>query len=91
MRIKKVYVYVEGPSDQLVMEALLYKLIEQKKQEAIEIIFFDVDSKEALLKKIPRRAVDIMVNEPNSVVIANECNQCFKPFVDFLKNLPEND
>jgi len=40
MKIKKVYVYVEGPSDQLAMEALLYKLIEQKKQEAIEIIYF---------------------------------------------------
>jgi len=23
--------------------------------------------------------------------IANECKQCFKPFVDFLINLPEND
>jgi phenylpyruvate tautomerase PptA (4-oxalocrotonate tautomerase family) len=71
----RAIIYVEGPSDRLAMERLLRHLIETKRQAGVDIQFFEVpsrggDRKAALLTKIPRRAVDILRNDPDSVVVA---------------------
>jgi len=39
MKVGKVIVYVEGPSDQAAMEALLAPLLQQKLQEGVVISF----------------------------------------------------
>ncbi|MDQ1329398.1 MAG: hypothetical protein QG641_2688 [Candidatus Poribacteria bacterium] len=67
--IKKVYVYVEGPSDKYAMETLLHPLIEQKKHDGVTVDFLSEGSKEALLEKVPKRTINIILNEPNSFVV----------------------
>lgn len=69
----KVIVFVEGPSDKSALQALLRPLIELKRQEGVAIEFFDSpsgDKKETLLVKVPRKAVNILRNEPDSFVVA---------------------
>lgn len=69
----KVIVYVEGPSDKAAMYALLDSLLEQKRQEGISIEFFESpagDRKAAVLTKVPRKAVNIILNDPDSLVVA---------------------
>ncbi len=69
----KVLVYVEGPSDKASMQALLRPIIEQKKQKGITINFFDApsgDKKESVLTKVPKKAVNIILNDPHSIVVA---------------------
>ena len=69
----RAIVYVEGPSDKAAMQALLRPLIDQKRQKGIAIEFFDShngDSKRSVLVKVPIRAVNILVNDPHSVVVA---------------------
>ncbi len=73
MRVAEVIVYVEGPSDKNAMEALLDPLIQQKQKEGVVIKFFEAprgDKKESVLMKVPRRAVDIIRNRRDSVVVA---------------------
>jgi phenylpyruvate tautomerase PptA (4-oxalocrotonate tautomerase family) len=68
-----VDVYVEGPSDKAAMEALLRNLIAEKSGQGIAIRFFEApsgDKKESVVKRVPERAVSILRNVPNSVVIA---------------------
>ena len=68
-----VIVYVEGPSDRNAMQALLKPLLERKRQSGVEIRFSPSpkgDKKETVLTKVPRMAVDIIVNDPTSVVVA---------------------
>ena len=74
----KVNIYVEGPSDKNAMEALLVNLIEKKSAEGVSINFFQIkgkdndkggDAKKDLLLKAPRKAVNILCNNPNSIVI----------------------
>jgi len=68
-----VTVYVEGASDKLAMEALLAPLLEQKLQEGVAIEFFetpDGDRKISLLTKVPKKAVNILRNDPYSIVVA---------------------
>ena len=67
--IKKVYVYVEGPSDKNAMKDLLRSLIEQKRQEGINIDFVYMKGKGNLLAKGPRRAVNTIFDEPDSIVV----------------------
>jgi hypothetical protein len=69
----KVHVYVEGPSDKASMERLLAPMIEKKKWEGISIEFFEAprgDKKTSVLEKVPRKAVNILVNDPEAVVVA---------------------
>jgi len=73
MKIDEVIVYVEGPSDKFAMEKLLNPLITKKKMEGILIQFFEApegDKKESVLMKVPLRALNILRNKPNSMVIA---------------------
>jgi len=72
MKVGKVIVYVEGPSDQAAMEALLAPLLQQKLQEGVVISFSRAlrgDRKKYILIEVPRRAVGIL-NDPHSVVVA---------------------
>jgi hypothetical protein len=70
--LRQVIVYVEGPSDKSAMEALLKSLIEGKGQEGIAINFFlasSGDRKTYLLNTVPQRAANIILSDPNAVVI----------------------
>lgn len=78
MKVEKVEIYVESPSDKLAMEALLRPLIEVKLQQGIKIEFIPTkgknndrggDAKKDLLTKIPIKAVNIINNIPNSIVV----------------------
>jgi Domain of unknown function (DUF4276) len=68
----QVTIYVEGLSDKLAMQVLLEPLIEEKRQEGITINFFEAqsgDRKVCLLTITPQRAVNIILNNPDAVVI----------------------
>ena len=74
----KVEIYVEGTSDKYAMEALLSHLIEEKLQQGIRIEFFPVkgsnndrggNAKKDLLIKTPTKAVDIIRNNPTTIVV----------------------
>ncbi len=74
----KVEIYVEGTSDKLAMEALLLHLIEEKLQQGIRIEFFPVKgvnndrgghAKKDLLTKTPTKAVNIIQNNPTTIVV----------------------
>ncbi len=78
MKVEKVEIYVESPSDKLAMEALLRPLIEVKLQQGIKIECIPTkgknndrggDAKKDLLTKIPIKAVNIINNIPNSIVV----------------------
>ena len=67
----RVIVYVEGPSDKASMNMLLRSLIEKKRQEGIEIDFFESpsgDKKRTLLLKAPVKAANILSNDPQAIV-----------------------
>jgi hypothetical protein len=69
----KVLVYVEGPSDKAAMEALLSPLLERKHREGVRISFHEAptgDKKKSVLLKIPIKAVNILRNDPETVVVA---------------------
>ena len=69
----KVNIYIEGASDKFAMEALLAPLLEKKLQEGIAIEFFETpsgDRKKSVLTKVPQKAVNILRNNPDSIVIA---------------------
>ncbi|MBC6422132.1 MAG: DUF4276 family protein [Hormoscilla sp. SP12CHS1] len=69
----RVVIYVEGSSDKLAMEALLAPLIAEKATEGISIEFFRAkagDAKQFLLLTIPVTSVNILLNNPNIVVVA---------------------
>jgi hypothetical protein len=64
---------MEGPSDKAAMRSMLEPLIEQKKQQGVTIEFFDSpngDRKVVVLTKIPRKAVNIILNDPSAIVVA---------------------
>ena len=69
----KILVYVEGPSDKLSLETVLKPLLEQKRQEGISVTFHEApagDKKVSVLNKVPVKAVNILCNEPDSIVVA---------------------
>jgi len=68
----RVIVYVEGASDKAAMSALLSPLIERKRHEGIRIEFYETppgDRKVSLLRKAPVRAANIILNDPEAIVI----------------------
>lgn len=69
----KVVVYVEGPSDKIALPALLSPLLKQKRQEGVAIRFFETpsgDRKASVITKVPIRAVNILRNDSEAVVVA---------------------
>jgi hypothetical protein len=69
----RVLIYVEGPSDRRGLEVLLAPVISQKAQEGIAIEFFTSppgDAKGSLLTKVPIKAVNILLNDSSTVVVA---------------------
>ena len=75
----RVVIYVEGASDVEAMQKLLEPLIVKKQQKGIAINFYSVkgnnndrggDAKRDLLIKTPKKAVTILCNEPDSIVVA---------------------
>lgn len=69
----RVIVYVEGPSDKLGMEALLRPLVDASRQRGVDIQFFESpkgDRKVSVLTRVPIRAANIVLNDPQSVVVA---------------------
>ena len=68
-----VFVYVEGPSDKAAMNTLLEPLLALKRQQGIGIEFFPApegDKKRSVLTKVPKKAVNIILNNPSAIVIA---------------------
>jgi len=79
--MKEVFVYVEGPSDQLSMEKLLAGAIEKGAELGNAIGFYPLGGKEPLLKKGPLRALNILRNKPNSwVFLVPDLYPANKPF-----------
>ncbi len=69
----KIIVYVEGRSDKDAMERLLSPLIQLKKESGTTIEFFetpDGDRKKSLLLKVPEKAVRILQNNLDAIVVA---------------------
>lgn len=66
--MKEIFVYVEGPSDQLGMRNLLAAVIKDALAKGNKIDFCPMNGKEPLLNKGPKKAVNILRNKPNSWV-----------------------
>lgn len=73
----KVIIYVEGPSDELAMQGLLRPLLKKAKNAGVVITFIPIhpkegkgNSKRELITKTPRKAVNIICNDPDTIVIA---------------------
>lgn len=66
--MSEVFVYIEGPSDQLGMRELFADVIETVKQQGKTVDFYPLNGKEPLLNKGPTRAINILRNRPNSYV-----------------------
>ena len=68
----KVIIYVEGPSDKSAMENSFRSLIEKKEEEGVSIGFLEAprgDKKKKLLDEIPKKAVNILRNDPYTMVM----------------------
>ncbi|MFB3788125.1 MAG: DUF4276 family protein [bacterium] len=68
----KVLVYVEGESDRVSMKSLLDPLIQQKRQQGVQIDFFVSPAghkKKNLWTKVPQKAVNIILNDPDAMVV----------------------
>jgi hypothetical protein len=65
MKEKEIFIYVEGPSDKLGMEVLLFKIIEDAKESGVYIKFFPSGGKKPLLNKGPKKAANLIRNRPN--------------------------
>ncbi len=66
--MSEIFVYVEGPSDQLGMRELFAEVIQLAGQKGKTLDFYPLNGKEALLNKGPTRAINILRNKPNSYV-----------------------
>ncbi len=66
--MNEVFVYVEGPSDQLGMRELLADIIEHARNKGNKVNFYTLGGKKSLLNKGPKRAINILRNRPNSWV-----------------------
>jgi len=66
--MNEVFVYVEGPSDQLGMRELLADVMERAAGNGNKVDFYPLNGKEPLLNKGPKKAINILRNRPNSYV-----------------------
>ena len=66
--MSEVFVYVEGPSDQLGMRELFREIMEAAKLDGHSVDFYPLDGKEPLLNKGPIKALNILRNRPDSFV-----------------------
>lgn len=66
--MKEVFVYLEGPSDQIGMQKLLSNTIETALSKGNKVGFYPMGGKDALLNKGPLRAINILRNKPYSWV-----------------------
>lgn len=66
--MKEVFVYLEGPSDQLAMRALLAGPAHLAAKQGSFLDFFPLKNKQTLLNKGPTRALNILRSRPNSFV-----------------------
>jgi len=64
----EVFVYVEGPSDQMSMRELFRDAIETAKMRGNIVDFSPMNGKEPLLVHGPTKAINILRNRPNSYV-----------------------
>lgn len=64
----EVFVYVEGPSDQLGMRELFAEVMAFVTDQGSTLDFFPLNGKEPLLNKGPVRAINILRNRPRSHV-----------------------
>jgi len=70
--LTQAIVYVEGASDSKAMYALFNDLILAKRRAGVNIKFHEPpsgDRKRSLLVRVPRRAVDILHNNPHALVV----------------------
>jgi hypothetical protein len=68
----RVFIYVEGPSDNAALSTLLIPLIDSKQEAGISIVFLPVtqgDHKEYLVTKVPIKAARMLAENPDLVVI----------------------
>jgi Domain of unknown function (DUF4276) len=66
----RVVVYVEGPSDQKALEALLKPIIDRGRSNGKGISFSPQGGKGPILNKVPARAADILKQSPDDWVFA---------------------
>jgi len=69
----KVVIYVEGASDKAALTTLLRDLLERKGERGIQIEFYESpqgNKKKTLLEKVPLRAANILLNAPETIVVA---------------------
>jgi hypothetical protein len=66
----RVIVYVEGPSDRLAMQALLADLLDRLQMKGVRVDFISMDGKKRLMLQTPTKAVNILRNDPQAIVIA---------------------
>ena len=66
----RVIVYVEGPSDQLAMQELLAPLLFQLQAKGTAVAFIPTGNKGRLMATTPRKAANILRNDPQTVVVA---------------------
>jgi hypothetical protein len=68
--MKKIIVYVEGPSDRLAMEELLASLLARLVNSGIAVEFIPTEQKRRLMVQVPTKAVNILLNDPHAEVVA---------------------
>jgi len=79
--MREIFVYVEGPSDQLGMLKLLGRVIEGARQRGNVLGFYPLGGKDNLLKKGPLKALNILRNKPSSwVFLVPDLYPANKPF-----------
>jgi hypothetical protein len=66
----KVFVYVEGPSDQKALQALLRPVIDVGRRNGVGIGFLQMGGKAPILNDVPRRAAEILRQSPEDWVFA---------------------
>lgn len=66
--MREVFVYVEGPSDQLGMRELFADIMDLAAEKGRKVDFYPLDGKEPLLQKGPLKAINILRNRPDSYV-----------------------
>ena len=66
----KVIVYVEGPSDQKALAALLKPIIDEGRSKGIGISFSPQNGKSPILEDVPRKAAEHLKQNPGDWILA---------------------